>query len=404
MYVVRMLPLLVVVLAMAGCWGSDDLASPGNSGRSVLPEDSVPDVGTGPDDEAPTPDNPDDGTPDGEIPDEDVPDEEIPDEDVPDEELPDDPSPPDDPVIPDDPVPPVEPVVLTEGHLYLPTSAGIRWHYNDGALQAAFTGATQVGGQSLRNLSYSNGLVDYVLSEDSIIGYGGSRYSMVNVADGITYSMDIELAQAHRIFVSRDDRYSGLASVSILPLNLTYAGVFPYNGRASPLGIKPVAAGELGTLPARGMRVVLNPGGWLGDLLVLRYPQLADLLERRTTDLWFSPGVGIVQRINGGVTHTLTSADGIQQPLVFEFAEGSSAAQAPQQILVQGEVLTDSSWTAQTLYRTSPTGWLNVAFDGSGSWRVSLDNMQQPEGIHAATVRMTRGNEQYDVTVMVWVR
>ena len=80
------------------------------------------------------------------------------------------------------------------------------------------------------------------------------------------------------------------------------------------------------------------------------------------------------------VFEALTSADGIQQPLVFEFAEGSSAAQAPQQILVQGEVLTDSSWTAQTLYRTNPTGWLNVAFDGSGSWRASLDNMQQPEG------------------------
>lgn len=379
----RLLPLLAV-LALTGCWGSDDLGSERGrasaGGTQVLPDPVTP-----PDETPPA--DPGDDTPGDDIPDDPV-------------------DPPIDPPVdpPVDPVPPPDPVDLTDGHLYLPTAEGIRWYYNGGALQAWFDGSTQIAGQPLFNLNYSNGLVDYVLSDDTAIGYGGSRYSLVNAADGITYSMDIKLARAHSIFVTSAQNYSGQASVSIQPLNIVYAGIFPYNGRVSPLGIKNVDAGELGSLPARGMRVMLNPGGWLGDLLVLRYPQLAELLARRTTDLWFAPGVGIVQRIDGGVTHTLTSVDGIQQPVVFDFAEGSAVVPAPVQIRLNGEVVTDNSWMVQAQYRTTPTGWLTVAFDGTGSWRASLGNLDQPVGLHAATVRMTRGSEQYDVPVIVRVR
>jgi hypothetical protein len=45
-----------------------------------------------------------------------------------------------------------------------------------------------------------------------------------------------------------------------------------------------------------------------------------------------------------------------------------------------------------------------VNFDGTGSWRASLTSLAQGEGLHSATVRMTRGDEQVDVPVIVYVR
>src|SRR5690606_20324604 len=157
-----------------------------------------------------------------------------------------------------------------EGNLYLPTTSGIRWHYataSGSQLTAEFDGAATIGSDTLGRLVYSNNLVDYVLSMPAAISYGGLQLTVLDDAED-SVKLDIQLQRAHQILgVDTASSYSGVGRIVIEP-SVIRAVTGPYNGTLTALAAKNITTGELGALPAQGVRVMLNPGGFLGDLAV----------------------------------------------------------------------------------------------------------------------------------------
>lgn len=301
------------------------------------------------------------------------------------------------------------PVTATESNLYLPTTSGVIWHYQTDssgeAITARFDGTTTIDGKTLGNFTYSMGLTDYVLSDPTYVGYGGSQFSLADPQSSDLYTFDVKLKTAHP-FLGQNvgNTYSGDAVIGVNPGNIQVSAI-PYNGSISAGSVSRIDAGDVGSVPARRVSIMLNPGGWVGDVGAGAVPEfLRPLLEQRTVQLWLAPGIGIVQRNDGGIVRRLTSIEGIQNPLVFEFAASAPVQPATQQILVDGVPVDHQEWPVEVLYRTSPTGWLKVEFDGTGSWRASLSSLKQGAGLHAATVRFKQETGDVDVPVILWVR
>ena len=77
--------------------------------------------------------------------------------------------------------------------------------------------------------------------------------------------------------------------------------------------------------------------------------------------------------------------------------------QSPQQLLIDGNPVTDMEPQVAVAYGTRETDWLSVEFDATGSWRASIIGAELPRGIHGAVVQVSRGESRVDVPVSVLV-
>ena len=300
--------------------------------------------------------------------------------------------------------------------VFMPLYASPVWHYDASSTPVTLGSSVMVSGASIRPLVRGSERTEYFKSSAGSVAFAGMKVRLVDgdapVDVDVVMSAFKDILQNAQINVANAQyKLNSPAAITVLGVpNVPATPVnFSITGTAKSLGNKMIDTAQFGALPAAGINVSIKLGdgsvSWLGFVYLVeaQYPALKPIFDTISTDLWFAPGVGIVQRTEGATTYSMTQAEGVEAPLVFHYGKGTALAAIPaQQIQLDGQVLTDSNWTAQINYRTSAQNWLDVNFDGTGSWRAAI-TQDLPAGLHVAVVRLTQGNVSRDVTVSVLV-
>lgn len=297
---------------------------------------------------------------------------------------------------------PTEPqTVLLDGNLYFPLADGVIWHYSNGD-QVTFESGRTVQGRDLIAMKHSSSAMpseEYIQRSDSKVFYGG-LYVPVSIPSLGDFEARVEFKTLRTLYDHVADKGENVFVSSKADIVEGTSGVsqeVDYDWVSAVVSKSMVDAGQFGSVPAVELQVNIDYVIVIPNVTVLqRYPLL-------TTTLWLSPGLGIVARKFGDTVIALDRVDGIQKPVVFEFDQGNGLSQSPQQLLVDGTVVTDMGVTMVVAYGTEATNWLNLEFDGSGSWRVSITGDELAAGIHGAVVQMTRDGNRVDIPVSVLV-
>ncbi|RLU02634.1 MAG: hypothetical protein D9N11_08225 [Ketobacter sp.] len=299
------------------------------------------------------------------------------------------------------PGPEVPVSVLLDGNLYFPIAEGVAWHYDNGD-EVTFTTGELIQGRTLVSMHHSLETMpreEYFRITDNEIEYGGLfaffAYQGAAVAGGVEFH-SLRRVYDHVLDKGAQSWLAQTADLVNPDGELVSEVDYVWSSKVGEKEL--VATGQFGLVPA--VELVINV-----DLVILDLGgipiQTFPVIE---TSLWLSPGLGIVGRSLLGTTIMLERVDGIQAPVVFAFDEGTGLAQTPQQVLVDGSAVTDMEADLVVAYGTNEMDWLNLEFDGTGSWRVSLTGAELPVGIHGAVVQMTRNGVRTDIPVSVLVR
>ena len=298
-----------------------------------------------------------------------------------------------------DPESPV--TILLDGNLYFPVAEGVTWHYDNGDA-VTFTTGEVIQGRTLVSMHHSLEAMpreEYFQVNDNAILYGGLyaffAYQGAAVAGGVEFQ---SLRRVYDHVLDRGEGRSFLAKTAdLVDPDGNVAWEVEYLWSSSVGEKELITTGQFGSVPAVKTQINIDLAVTAGGIPLQTFPVIE-------TSLWLSPGLGIVARSLAGATITLDRMDGIQAPVVFAFDQGAGLAQAPQQVMVNGSAVTDMEADLVVAYGTSEVDWLNLEFDGTGSWRVSLTGAELPRGIHGAVVQMMRNGERTDIPVSVLVR
>ncbi len=298
-----------------------------------------------------------------------------------------------------EPEPPA--TILLDGNLYFPVAEGVTWHYDNGDAATLITGVT-VQGRELVSMQHSVATMpkwEYFDVLDNALLYGGLYASITYQGYGVEGGAEFRRPQRMYDNVLDKGAHPPFRKIAdLVEPDGTLVTKADYRW-ASTVGEKTlISTGQFGAVPA--VEVTIDIDLVLAHVLGIPV-QTAPLIE---TTFWLSPGLGVVARSVGDINITLDRVDGIQKPVVFAFDQGSGLAEPPQQLLVNGSAVTDMDVDMVVAYGTSETDWLLVEFDGTGSWRLSLQGDELPRGIHGAVVQITRNGERADVPVSVLVR
>lgn len=254
------------------------------------------------------------------------------------------------------------------------------------------------GTETVWPLEHSDILSGFFTSTADQVGLKGVRVLLLQQADPVYLA--IHFATTRPVLGSTSSLESnGATTLDAGPLGSL---AVPVRLTATRTDREWIGIPGLGPQPAQRVAVTLRLGfGWLERQLILgTAPWLAPAFEPVSFELLFVPGVGLV---GAGLNETTSQVQGvIAIPAPVVFATSPHRIPAPQQLLLNGAPLTDLDWVPTILYGTAEQHWLDVQFDGSGSWFAHLTRTL-PRGIHAATVRFRHGTDAQDVTVSVMV-
>jgi hypothetical protein len=392
--------MLVSVLLMSAC-GSEDVAKPGDLRTSGVTAPGR--EGTLPGDDGDDAESPPEQTPPV---DEQPPAEEPPvDEEPPAEEPPvvDDPG-VDDPIIvlPPDPVePPLQAVLDT--NVFFPIIPGMQLFF-DASTVPTVLGAGEVMGDDIAYpLQQSDLLFSYFTSTADLVGLKSVRVLLLEQAEPVF--LTVSFAESRPILGDASS-YSTTSSTRVQVSNLPFASNFNVRVQSTLQGSEWFEIPGLAPQPARHIRVTqqLSVNILVRLAILANYPWLYPVFEPISFDLWLVPGIGIVKVQQGNLSTQVQAVAGVPEPLVFSASRNASIDSiAPQTLLVDGTPVTDISAQPTLYYRTAATDWLDVQFDGTGSWRAYLTRTDLPAGVHAATVRFSDGESEQDVTVSLMI-
>lgn len=289
-------------------------------------------------------------------------------------------------------------------NIFFPVFDSAALYYNDDT-QASVLGETVVSGDiAVYPLVHPDARIEYLTSTPGTVGLKGIN---LRVIDGMTpVYLDLDFNASRAILGDSTPLQStGNATVKITGIAGSYA--VPVTLTATRIASADVEVGEWGGQPSRQIRLNMRLSlTYLERIALLAiYPFLEPLLDAIVLDLWFVPGVGIAKIQQGGWVSGLTRIEGVPRPHVFSFFRNASVGGVdPQQMQLNGEPVTDMDAQVTTYYRTAGTGWLDVSFDETGSWRARMTRTDLAPGVHAATVRFTRGEVVQDATISVLVR
>ncbi len=298
---------------------------------------------------------------------------------------------------------PDSPVVVSN-FAFFPVVRGATWYYSNGD-EVTFGANKLVAGETIAPLVHSSpgwAAEEYLFSDEGRLYFAGLFLNALDLtALGLgEVSGEVAFSLPWRIYTPATDSGSG--------------------------GILPVVRGAvLTTVPQSqeiGLDLTLRSS--VSDKEAVYVPQFGDVPSVRLdlelgillvgsihTSIWVSPGLGIVARQNGdnvpentNPVFTLDHVTGLQAPVIFIFNQGDGLAQTPKQLIWDGSLITDNQWQVSIDYATEESDWLNVEFDSSGTWRASLVGGELPEGLHAATVALTQGNETRELVISVLVQ
>lgn len=289
-------------------------------------------------------------------------------------------------------------------NIFFPVFDSAALYYNDDT-EASVLGETVVSGDiSVYPLVHPDARIEYLTSTPDTVGLKGIN---LRVIDGITpVYLDLDFNTPRAILGdSTPLQSSGNATVKVTGIVGSYA--VPVTLTATRIASEGIEVGEWGSQPSRQIRLDMRLSvSYLERLALLAmYPFLEPLLDAIVLDLWFVPGVGIARIQQGGWESGLTRVDGVPRPHVFSFFRNASVGGVePQQILLNGEPVTDMDAQVTAYYRTAGADWLDVSFDETGSWRARMTRTDLVRGVYAATVRFTQGEVVQDATISVLVR
>lgn len=291
--------------------------------------------------------------------------------------------------------------VLLDGNLYFPIAEAVTWHYDNGD-EVTFTTGEVIQGRTLVSMHHSLDAMpreEYLRVTDNEIEYGGLfaffAYQGAAVAGGVEFH---SLRRVYDHVLDKGEGRSFLAKTADLvdpDGNVVSEVEYLWSSRIGEKQL--IETGQFGLVPAVELQVNIDLAVTASGIPIQTFPVIE-------TSLWLSPGLGIVGRSLLGTTIRLERVDGIQAPVVFALDEGTGLAQTPQQVMVDGSAVTDMEADLVVAYGTNEMDWLNLEFDGTGSWRVSLTGAELPVGIHGAVVQMTRNGVRTDIPVSVLVR
>ncbi|MCK5791396.1 MAG: hypothetical protein KAH34_11160 [Ketobacter sp.] len=293
---------------------------------------------------------------------------------------------------------------LLDGNIYFPVSDQVTWYYSDGD-EVMLQTEVMVRDNSMVSMQHTSAAMprqEYFLSDGNVIQYGGLFASLSGLPglEGVALEGSVEFHNLRRVYDPLNDRGQGF-TFSALDADLVAPDgevllVGDYYWR-SVVGEKSlISTGQMGSVPAVELQINIDVAITYMGITLQRYPLVV-------TSMWLSPGLGIVARSMGETMVTLDRAEGIQAPVVFVFDQGDGLVQSPQQLLIDGNPVTDMEPQVAVAYGTRETDWLSVEFDATGSWRASIIGAELPRGIHGAVVQVSRGESRVDVPVSVLV-
>ena len=180
----------------------------------------------------------------------------------------------------------------------LPTSSETKWYYSNSTEQTYAT-TTQVAGATAQVLNYPTGGKEYFITNEDNISLAGFYSPYVNVYDVGTFTIDfrfnqpIELLSNNVIAAQKNFSTSGTANI-----NPTYGvrDVTIY-GDSTVVGIETITV-PFGTFEATHVKYDLDINATI-DGYNFNIPS--------NVELWFVENIGIVRRIEQGVTLELTN-------------------------------------------------------------------------------------------------
>lgn len=388
--------MLMSLLLISAC-GSEDVARPGDLRTSGVTAPGR--EGTLPGDDAASP--PEQTPPVDEQP----PAEEAPpvDEAPPTEEPPvvDDPD-VDDPIIvlpPDPTEPPLQAVLDT--NVFFPIIPGLQLFFDASTVPTVLGAGEVIGDDIAYPLQQSDLLFSYFTSTADHVGVKSVRVLLLEQANPVY--LTVSFADSRPI-LGNANSYSTTGSTRVSVSNLTFTT--HVRVQSTLQGSEWFEIPGLAPQPARHIRVTrqLSVNLPVPLAILANYPWLYPVFEPISFDLWLVPGIGIVKVQQGNLATQVQAVAGVPEPLVFSARRNASIDSiAPQTLLVDGTPVTDISAQPTLYYRTAATDWLDVQFDGTGSWRAYLTRTDLPAGVHAATVRFSEGESVQDVTVSLMI-
>lgn len=288
-----------------------------------------------------------------------------------------------------------ETVISENAFVWLPIRSGAEWQYDNGDV-TRFSGSKDIAGVSVAPLTHTiAGWADeeYFYTDDDNLYFAGLYSSLITLPFLGELAGQLSFNSPWGVYTSSTDQGSGgglfpLIKNVVVTSEPDIEETFPLTLRSTVASKELVFVPQFGDVPA--MRLDITMG----------IPTVFNL----ETSIWLSPGLGIVARQTGDATSTLTQVMGLPDPVIFVFDEGEGLAQAPKQLMWNGEVITDDQWAVSIGYVTEERSWLTVEFDGSGSWRASIDGEELPQGLHAAVLTLTQGEAEREITVSVLVQ
>lgn len=302
-------------------------------------------------------------------------------------------------VVPPEPEPPLQ--TDLDSNVFFPTVPGMQLFF-DNALMPVVLGEGQRLGRDLAYpLQYADILSHSFTSTPAAVGLRAMRVMLLDNEQPVY--LDV-VFNSSRPVLGNAARFNtvGFASVRLSGLPL----VVPLRLRVESrlIGNEWVSLTGMADQPARRIEVTQRIGipGWQQQILLQVYPWLRPLFSPLRYQLWLSPGVGVVRVEAFGKTLQVNRVAGVEEPLVFAVRRNGNAS-SWQPLPLVGESLIDNSWQPVIHYRTQERNWLDVVFDGTGSWQARISRTNLPVSVQAATVRFVRGGEIRDVTVSLMV-
>lgn len=300
------------------------------------------------------------------------------------------------------PPPPVAADLTT--NVFFPVFERMALYYDDQPAPAVVGDPIVTGSERVYPLRHPDERIEYITSTTHEVGLKGIYLRAIEGATPVFLELMFDAprrilgnAQSYGSTGNANLQVSGIGGVSSIPVALN----------ARVVGNEMVNIGSLPPQPARHIRMDMRLSvDIVTRTLILRsYPWVEPLLDAIALDLWFVPGIGIARIQQNEWNIRLVAVEGIPQPHVFSVLRLTRVSDvAPLQMNVNGEALTDPEWQRTIYYRTSGENWLDVKYDGTGSWRARITRTDLTKGVYAATVRFSKGGAVQDTTVSLLIR
>ena len=275
--------------------------------------------------------------------------------------------------------------VVSKQFAYLstyPIDTQYRWYYNDSTTAVRFDNAPAIGGYQTFSRVHPTGAKEYFSTTASDLMYLGVYIPNATVVGNGTYSANVTFNEPLTYFSTQwspgyQVTINGNGKVNISPTYGTHD--MAYSADIYYSGIRQVTV-PYGTFQAHYLDY---------NVVATTTVEGITISLPLHTQLWLVEGIGVVKRIENGVTFELTNTTGLATAMQFGSASGATVLDTPQVVALNGQPVSADQYSVDIEYLSNDSDWLSVNINSDNHYELAVTRSDLPLGNYSARVIVT---------------